>query len=108
MDLGELTRSLKSIKFGYIVLAFSLELAAFLVWAQKWKFIVDKFEKVKFTTIFLCHGPDQQQLCVFPARYVLNALCISVLEYPVVVIAHYGGDSPYCVPHDTCCVLLKA
>lgn len=54
MDLGELTRSLKSIKFDYIVLAFSLELAAFLVWAQKWKFIVDKFEKVKFTTIFLC------------------------------------------------------
>ncbi len=54
IDFEKLELNLKSINFGYIVLAVSMELAAFLVWAAKWKFIVDKHEKVKFTTIFLC------------------------------------------------------
>jgi len=54
IDFEKLELNLKSINFDYIVLAVSMELAAFLVWAAKWKFIVDKHERVKFTTIFLC------------------------------------------------------
>ncbi len=53
INFDELKQIMRSVSLDCVVLAVSLELSAFLVWALKWKFLVDKLEKVKFTTIFL-------------------------------------------------------
>lgn len=53
IDFGKLAIILRSINPELIALAFLLELAGFLVWAVKWKFLVDKLEKIRFTTLFL-------------------------------------------------------
>lgn len=53
IDFGKLAIILRSINPELIAFAFLLEFAGFLVWAVKWKFLVDKLEKIKFTTLFL-------------------------------------------------------
>lgn len=53
IDFEKLAIILRSINFNLIALAFLLELAGFVVWTVKWKFLVDKLEKIRFTTLFL-------------------------------------------------------
>lgn len=53
IDFGKLRLILRSISPELLVSAVLLELAGFLVWAVKWKFLVDKLQKVKFTILFL-------------------------------------------------------
>lgn len=53
IDFEKLIIILRSLNIDLIVLAFSLELAGFLIWTLKWKFFVDKLKKIKFTTLFL-------------------------------------------------------
>ncbi|VVB97522.1 Lysylphosphatidylglycerol synthase TM region [uncultured archaeon] len=53
IDFGKLAIILRSINLNLIALAFLLELAGFLIWTLKWKFLVDKLEKIRFTILFL-------------------------------------------------------
>lgn len=53
IDFGQLKLILLSIDPYYIILAFLLEFAGFLVWTVKWKHLVDRIEHIRFTTLFL-------------------------------------------------------
>ncbi len=53
IDFEKLWLILRSIDLELLVSAVLLELAGFLVWTVKWKFLVDKLQKVKFTILFL-------------------------------------------------------
>ncbi|MCX9085565.1 MAG: lysylphosphatidylglycerol synthase transmembrane domain-containing protein [Candidatus Methanoperedens sp.] len=53
IDFEHLVLILRSINLDLLVLAVLLDLAGFLVWTWKWKFIANKLENVKFTTLFL-------------------------------------------------------
>jgi uncharacterized protein (TIRG00374 family) len=53
IDLDHLVMILRSINFDLLIVAILLDLAGFLVWTLKWKWIVGKLEKVKFTMLFL-------------------------------------------------------
>ncbi len=53
IDVGQLTLILHSINPYFILLAFLLELSGFLIWTLKWKYLVDKIEHIKFTTLFM-------------------------------------------------------
>jgi len=53
IDFEQLVHIFRSINFDLLILAILLELAGFLIWTLKWKLIIGKLEKVKFTTLFL-------------------------------------------------------
>lgn len=53
IDFEKLKLILFSINPYYIIIAFLLEFAGFLVWTVKWKHLVDRIEKIRFTTLFL-------------------------------------------------------
>ncbi len=53
IDFEQLVLILRSINFDLLLLAILLELAGFLIWTLKWKLIIGKLEKIKFTTLFL-------------------------------------------------------
>jgi len=53
IDFEKLVIILRSINFDLLILAILLELAGFLIWTLKWKLIIGKLEKIKFTTLFL-------------------------------------------------------
>ena len=53
IDFEKLVLILRSINFDLLIIAILLELAGFLIWTLKWKLIVGKLEKIKFTTLFL-------------------------------------------------------
>jgi uncharacterized protein (TIRG00374 family) len=53
IDFEKLVLILRSINFDLLILAILLELAGFLIWTLKWKLIIGKLEKIKFTTLFL-------------------------------------------------------
>lgn len=53
IDFQKLAFILGSMDFDLIALAVLLELAGFLLWAAKWKFLVDRLEKIRFSTLFL-------------------------------------------------------
>ncbi len=53
IDVEQLTLILRSINPYFILLAFLLELSGFLIWTLKWKYLVDKIEHIKFTTLFM-------------------------------------------------------
>lgn len=53
IDFEKLWLILRSIDLELLVSAVLLELIGFLVWTVKWKFLVDKLQKVKFTILFL-------------------------------------------------------
>ena len=53
IDFDRLVIILRSINFDLLILAIFLELAGFLIWTLKWKLIISKLERIKFTTLFL-------------------------------------------------------
>lgn len=53
IDFDKLIIILRSINFDLLILAILIELAGFLIWTLKWKLIIGKLEKIKFTTLFL-------------------------------------------------------
>lgn len=53
IDFQKLALILGSMDFVLIALAILLEVAGFLVWTAKWKFLVDRLEKMRFSILFL-------------------------------------------------------
>jgi uncharacterized protein (TIRG00374 family) len=53
IDFEQLVLIFRSMNFDLLILAILLELAGFLIWTLKWKLIIGKLEKLKFTTLFL-------------------------------------------------------
>jgi uncharacterized protein (TIRG00374 family) len=53
IDFENLVLILRSINFDLLILAILLEFVGFLIWTLKWKLIIGKLEKIKFTTLFL-------------------------------------------------------
>ena len=53
IDFEQLVLILRSIDLDFVLLAIFFELAGFIVWTLKWKFLVDKLERINFTTLFL-------------------------------------------------------
>jgi len=53
IDYEQLVIILRSIDTNLVILAILLELGGFLIWSLKWKFLVDRLEKVKFSILFL-------------------------------------------------------
>jgi len=53
IDFEQLDLILRSIDLDFVLLSVFFELAGFIVWTLKWKFLVDKLERINFTTLFL-------------------------------------------------------
>jgi uncharacterized protein (TIRG00374 family) len=53
IDFEQLIIILRSIDLDFVILAVFFELAGFIVWTLKWKFLVDKLGRIRFTTLFL-------------------------------------------------------
>ncbi|KAB2943443.1 MAG: hypothetical protein MPEBLZ_01403 [Candidatus Methanoperedens nitroreducens] len=53
IDYQQLVIILRSIDPNMVILAILLELCGFLIWALKWKFLVDRLKPVKFSILFL-------------------------------------------------------
>jgi uncharacterized protein (TIRG00374 family) len=53
INFEQLVLIFRSINFDLLLLAILLELSGFLIWTLKWKLIIGKLEKIKFTTLFL-------------------------------------------------------
>ncbi len=53
IDFKKIILILQSIDLNLTWLAFLIDLAGFIIWTIKWKFLVDKLEKIGFLTLFI-------------------------------------------------------